>query len=454
MPGTRHSCGGATRRAASSRGWRACSSHDEGGAIDPVKFNKASVDLPPDEDAVGVLTEALAGCGDAAVVEVTGLARDRIEPWSDDASPTRPDRLEIASLDRAPDRARRRWSFSAITDRAPEVSLDPDDASLGDAGAADEHDDHGGVAGVTATDYDLAGNGSETGDGTALGTPASADAASDLPLGAIAGGAGFGNLVHDILEHVDFTGADLDADLRERVADGLRRNPWPVDEATLVDGLHAVIATPLGPLFAGRRLRDFAPGDRLAELIFELRLGEGGRHATDRDVGALALHHLAGDDPLRPWAEQAAAGPFGVELAGHLTGSIDSVFRVHDPADAHVPARFVVVDYKTNKLSERGREPISIDYRPDRLAPAMAEHHYPLQALLYSVALHRYLRWRLPDYEPGVHLGGIAYLFVRGLAGAATPLSDGSPHGVFAWQVPPGLVIDLSDLLDGREVTT
>ncbi|MCZ7534726.1 MAG: PD-(D/E)XK nuclease family protein [Acidimicrobiia bacterium] len=333
------------------------------------------------------------------------------------------------------------------------MSLDPDDESLGDAGAADEHHEHGDIAGVMAAGHDPAGDGSETGDGTAPGTPASAGAASDLPLGAIPGGAGFGNLVHDVLEHIDFTGDDLDTDLRERVEEGLRRNPWPVDVATLVDGLHAVIATPLGPMFAGRRLREFAPGDRLAELSFELRLGEGGRHATDRDVGALALRHLAGDDPLRPWAEQVASGPFGVELAGHLTGSIDSVFRVNDPADPRVPARFVVVDYKTNKLSERGREPLSIDYRPDRLAPAMAEHHYPMQALLYSVALHRYLRWRLPDYEPGVHLGGIAYLFVRGLAGAATPVSDGSPHGVFAWQVPSGLVIDLSDLLDGRELT-
>jgi exodeoxyribonuclease V beta subunit len=82
----------------------------------------------------------------------------------------------------------------------------------------------------------------------------------------------------------------------------------------------------------------------------------------------------------------------------------------------------------------------------------MAEHHYPLQALLYSVALHRYLRWRVPGYEPSVHLGGAAYLFVRGMTGAGTPTVNGHPHGIFSWCIPAALVAALSDLLDGREV--
>ena len=111
-----------------------------------------------------------------------------------------------------------------------------------------------------------------------------------------------------------------------------------------------------------------------------------------------------------------------------------------------------MVDYKTNTLSERGRKSQLMDYRPDRLPAAMAEHHYPLQALLYSVALHRYLRWRVPDYSPAAHLGGAAYLFVRGMAGPDTPVVEGNPHGVFSWQVPPALVTALSDLLDGTGV--
>ena len=45
----------------------------------------------------------------------------------------------------------------------------------------------------------------------------------------------------------------------------------------------------------------------------------------------------------------------------------------------------------------------------------MERAHYRLQALLYTAALHRYLRWRLPGYDPERHLAGVLYLFVRGM---------------------------------------
>jgi exodeoxyribonuclease V beta subunit len=72
-----------------------------------------------------------------------------------------------------------------------------------------------------------------------------------------------------------------------------------------------------------------------------------------------------------------------------------------------------------------------------------------LQALLYSVVVHRYLRWRLPGYDPATHLGGVLYLYVRGMCGPDTPEVDGVPCGVFSWQPPATLVVALSDLLDG-----
>jgi exodeoxyribonuclease V beta subunit len=83
----------------------------------------------------------------------------------------------------------------------------------------------------------------------------------------------------------------------------------------------------------------------------------------------------------------------------------------------------------------------------------MKRAHYPLQALLYLAALHRYLRGRLPGYDAEQHLAGVFYLFFRGMTGPATPRIDGQPCGVFAWRPPPSLVERLSDLLDqgGRE---
>jgi exodeoxyribonuclease V beta subunit len=79
----------------------------------------------------------------------------------------------------------------------------------------------------------------------------------------------------------------------------------------------------------------------------------------------------------------------------------------------------------------------------------MYRHHYALQALLYTVALHRFLRWRLPGYDPATHLAGVAYLFVRGMTGGGGfGAPAGSAPGVFSWRPPARLATTLSDALD------
>ena len=133
-----------------------------------------------------------------------------------------------------------------------------------------------------------------------------------------------------------------------------------------------------------------------------------------------------------------------------LTGSIDLTIRARGLNGE--PDRYVVADYKTNLLAPWGTSDPEAAH-PDRLVDAMVAHDYPLQALLYEVALHRYLRWRLPGYNPDVHLGGAAYLFLRGMAGPdTTTTADGRTFGVFTWQPPTGLVLALSDLLAGAEL--
>ena len=111
--------------------------------------------------------------------------------------------------------------------------------------------------------------------------------------------------------------------------------------------------------------------------------------------------------------------------------------------------RYLIVDYKTNWLGPMDEPLTAHSYRPEALAGAMGHSDYPLQALLYAAVLHRFLRWRQPGYDPAVHLGGVLYLYLRGMCGPDTPLVDGSPCGVFAWQPPVALVEELSDLLDG-----
>ena len=131
-------------------------------------------------------------------------------------------------------------------------------------------------------------------------------------------------------------------------------------------------------------------------------------------------------------------------MRGYLTGSIDLVARVDG-------GRFAVVDYKTNWLALRGEALTAWHHRPAALVAEMHHAHYGLQALLYVVALHRYLRWRVRDYAAETHLAGVLYLFVRGMTGAETPVVDGTPCGVFPWQPSAALVEALSDVLDDGE---
>ena len=66
----------------------------------------------------------------------------------------------------------------------------------------------------------------------------------------------------------------------------------------------------------------------------------------------------------------------------------------------------------------------------------MRRAHYPLQAMLYLVALHRYLRWRMPGYDPAANLGGAFYLFLRGMACPGVSTVEGGAVGAFAWGPP------------------
>jgi exodeoxyribonuclease V beta subunit len=116
-----------------------------------------------------------------------------------------------------------------------------------------------------------------------------------------------------------------------------------------------------------------------------------------------------------------------------------------------------VLDWKSNWLGERDAAGGAIacgplHYGQAAMAELMAASHYPLQAHLYLVALHRYLRWRLPGYSPERHLGGYAYVFLRGLPGptpaALAQASAGrAVAGMLVEQPPLGRLIALDGLL-------
>ena len=87
-----------------------------------------------------------------------------------------------------------------------------------------------------------------------------------------------------------------------------------------------------------------------------------------------------------------------------MTGLIDLVFESG--------GKYYLVDYKSNHLGDNPGE-----YDESHLSEAIRQHQYDLQYLIYSVALTRYLRRRLPDFDYDRDFGGVRYLFLRGMNG-------------------------------------
>jgi exodeoxyribonuclease V beta subunit len=81
----------------------------------------------------------------------------------------------------------------------------------------------------------------------------------------------------------------------------------------------------------------------------------------------------------------------------------------------------------------------------------MGDANYHLQALLYTVALHRWLGARLgTSYRYDTHVGGHLYLFLRGMEGEQTPLqASGRRLGVYFDRWPRAVIEGLDLALRG-----
>ena len=270
----------------------------------------------------------------------------------------------------------------------------------------------------------------------------------EMPLARVPGGTHFGTVMHKVYEEVDPSAPDYFERLVEslgRWADspslrGLRDN--------LARGVQLSFATPLGGPFGNTTLADFGPGDRLSELDFEMAVAGLSVGVTAADIGRTLVDLIDPTDPLADYARELAGRSYEVPLGGILNGSIDAVLRLRGDGGG-AGDRLFVTDYKTNRLDEDGDANLIDAYHPSRLVAAMEHHNYPLQALIYGTAAHRYLRWRRPDGD-GPTVAGVAYFFVRGMVGPNTPGgADGRPCGVFHWSPPDGLWDALSDRLYG-----
>ena len=219
-------------------------------------------------------------------------------------------------------------------------------------------------------------------------------------------GARYGSLLHDLLEWQALNGWPLAQTpspqnawaqlawqaLLQRKADWLQLpeqaqsllNPW----------LTRILATPLPLIAADSRqplatplcLQQLQAAQMWAEMDFSLCAGRVSSHALD---ALIQQHVLPG---------QARPGLQTQVMQGMLTGFMDLVVE-HD-------GRFWVLDYKSNKLP---------DYQTPQLQASVLDKRYEVQYVLYTLALHRLLKNRLPDYSYEQHMGGAIDVFLRGI---------------------------------------
>lgn len=267
---------------------------------------------------------------------------------------------------------------------------------------------------------------------------------SEMPFGRLVGGTYFGKVMHAVYELIDFSSTDLETEIAAAI-DKVVVGTLADHRAELIQGVLLSLRTPLGGIMGDTELCQILAKDRLAEMNFEMGLASSKAKVTVSDIGAVVEKCLReanrADDILMPYVV-GLKETFKSPLLGLMNGSIDALLRIGDAEKQ----RYYITDYKTNRLDHDGVTTMIEGYQRSGLLEEMEHHDYPLQALIYGVAVYRHLRWTMPDVDADAAVVGLAYFFVRGMVGKQTPVVDGHRHGVFSWEAPPGLWSQLSDL--------
>lgn len=234
-------------------------------------------------------------------------------------------------------------------------------------------------------------------------------------------GARPGTFLHSLFEEIEFT-QPATTEENTQIILGLMESEQLDEEwlPILQQLIDTVLATPLDG--KSLLLNQKAPSQRLVEMEFLLPIEVLSAPALNRVI----QRH----DPL-----SAKAGNLGFQtVQGMLKGFIDLVFE-HQ-------GKYYVLDWKSNHLGDDVTH-----YHGEALKSAMADHRYDLQYQIYALALHRFLRSRLANYQYEQHFGGVYYLFLRGMDGQ-------SDHGIFAAKPTFEFLQEMDRLIDGQALET
>ena len=232
-------------------------------------------------------------------------------------------------------------------------------------------------------------------------------------------GAKHGSFLHQLFELIDFQQTDRE-NLTEFLTEQLQQHFYDEPELwadVLATWVEHILEQELHPQ-ADIKLRNLTPAQKKVEMQFfiDMKL----IHAPQ--VNRLIKCY----DPL-----SARAGELLFQsVQGFLKGFIDLTFEVE--------GRYYVLDYKSNYLGDNLE-----DYNRDNIEQAMIEHRYDFQYQLYTLALHRLLKSRLPDYDYHTHIGGVFYTFLRGMQGD-------SQFGVYFNKPEFALIDGLDKLFSGQ----
>jgi exodeoxyribonuclease V beta subunit len=229
--------------------------------------------------------------------------------------------------------------------------------------------------------------------------------------------------MHGIFEKLDFS-SPTDKVIHELVEKGLERynysEGWRPHITVMV---HNVLGTSLSSRDGAFTLGALGAKSWITELEFFFPL----RFVNSTLLGELLRIH--GFLPCGINLAQLAGSLQFSPVKGMLMGFMDMVFEQE--------GRYYLLDWKSNHMGN------SLEgYGEDAMMQAMQKNHYPLQYLLYTVALNRYLSLRVKNYSYSSHFGGVIYVFLRGAS-----MEQGESSGFFRDLPPVELIDALTNLL-------
>ncbi|PKG84661.1 exodeoxyribonuclease V subunit beta [Colwellia sp. 75C3] len=268
-------------------------------------------------------------------------------------------------------------------------------------------------------------------------------------------GAHTGNLLHDILEQTNFSEPDWHESMEKPLLaygelngnntnanTGSKGTSFTADD--LIQWLEEVLSA---PFISGNHNGDNNESEALgclADLASNKTLRESEFYFPMQGGGTSALANLLTDhrnSAERTNTEATGASlrypvmlPSYKKLSGMMHGFIDLIFEYQ--------GKYYLCDYKSSHLGDNFQ-----DYQFDALLDNVEKNYYDLQYLIYSLALHRYLKQTLVDYDVNQHFGGVYYLYLRGMT--TDPEHQGA--GVYYRKIAEQEINNLDALFSNKE---